>query len=257
MQPAVKPHDAYCPAFRSALRCIPIVLLLAASVARADGSHYHPCSNVFPPDIRPYGVSYEEWAERYLQYTLAFPATQNPAADNAPPEAGQPRGVWFLPTVTGNRTVTRSITVPAFTPLFFGALSIRTNNTECPTDTSLTVDELTARTQELWATALEASVSIDGEPVPGLEDPQTTPYLVQTGPFPITLADHDNQVADGGLTCVPDGATLEPNVARGVFLMVRPLAVGQHTIRIRGVAGPPDAPAFTKDVTYEIEVVRR
>ena len=90
-----------------------------------------------------------------------------------------------------------------------------------------------------------------------LDDPQTTPYLVEAGPFPITLADRDNQLAAGGLTCVPDGATLEPNVVRGVFLILRPLSPGPHTIQIRGVAGPPEAPVFVKDVTYQIEVVRR
>ena len=211
---------------------------------------------VFSPNASPYGASYEAWAARYLQWTMAFPATANPAADTAPPEADQPRGVWFLPSVTGNRTVTRTMTVPAHTPLFLAALTIRVNNTECPTDTEYTVDELFELAREQWATALETRVTIDGVDVADLEDPQTTPYLVETGPFAITLADHDNQLAANGLTCVPDGVTLEPNVARGVFLMVRPLSIGQHTIRIRGVAGPPEAPAFVKDVTYEIEVVR-
>jgi len=72
---------------------------------------------------------------------MAFPATANPAADTAPPETGQPRGVWFLPSVTGDRTLTRQLTVPAHTPLLAAVLTIRTNNTECPTDTNLTVDE--------------------------------------------------------------------------------------------------------------------
>ena len=141
--------------------------------------------------------------------------------------------------------------------LFLSALSLRSNNTECPTDTTYSVDELFGIAEELWTTAIEASVVIDGEPVAGLEDPQTTPYLFRTGPFPITLADHDNQLAANGLTCVPDGITIEPNVAIGVFLMVRPLPIGSHTIQIRGVAGPEEDPAFTKDVTYQIEVVPR
>jgi len=215
-----------------------------------------PSSPVFPPDASPYGATYEEWAARYLQWAMSFPATANPAGDTAPVEADQPDGVWFLPSVTGNRTVTRTATVPAHTPLFLAALSIRVNNTECPTDTEFTVEELFERARAQWDAAIEASVTIDGVDVAELDDPQTTPYLVETGPFPVTLADHDNLVAANGLTCVPDGVTLEPNVARGVFLMVRPLPVGHHTIRIRGVAGPPEAPAFVKDVTYEIEVVR-
>lgn len=215
-----------------------------------------PQSLVFSPHAAPYGTTYEAWAVRYLQWGISFPATANPAADTAPVEAGQPHGVWFLPSVTGNRTVIRTVTVPAHTPLFLGALSIRVNNTECPTDTEDTVEELFERAGEQWETAVETRVTIDGVAIPGLEDPQTSPYLVETGPFPITLADHDNQLAANGLTCVPDGVTLEPNVALGVFLMARPLPIGQHTIRIRGVAGPPDAPAFVKDVTYQIEVVR-
>jgi hypothetical protein len=188
---------------------------------------------------------------------MAFPATANPAADTAPPETGQPRGVWFLPSVTGSRSVDRTLTVPAHTPLFLAALSIRTNNVECPTDTDFSVDELFAIAEEQWDTAFEASVVIDGAPVAGLEDLQTTPYLVHSGPFSVTLADHDNQVAAAGQTCVPDGITIEPNVAIGVFIMVRPLAIGSHTIAVHGLAGPADDPAFVKDVNYQIEVVPR
>ena len=237
--------------------CIAGWLALASSSALADYdvSECSPRSPVFAPEARPYGQSYEQWAARYFQWSMAFPATANPAADNAPVESGQPRRVWFLPSVTGNRTVTRSVTVPAHTPLLVAALSLRVNNTECPTDTEYTLDELFERARSQWDMALEARVTIDGIEVPELEDPQTTPYLVEAGPFPITLADHDNQLAAGGLSCVPDGATLEPNVALGVFLMVRPLSPGSHTIQIRGVAGPPENPAFVKDVTYQIEVV--
>ena len=236
--------------------------IVAPSMTRADWWHTHlvesqSCDRdpVFAPDAKPYGHTYEAWAIRYLQWGIAFPATANPAADNVPPETGQSGRVWFLPSVTGDRTVTRQLSVPAHTPLLVAALSIRTNNTECPVDTELTVEELTARTEELWSTALEASVTIDGQVVAGLEDLQTSPYLVQTGPFPFTLSDHDNQLAASGLTCVPDGATIEPNVARGLFLMIKPLSIGRHTVRIVGIAGPPEDPAFVKDVTYEIEVV--
>lgn len=234
------------------------ILSSVASVRADPEGHNCPVERVvFSPKAKPYGVSYEEWAARYLQWSMAFPATANPAADTAPADAVQPHKVWFLPSVTGNRTVTRSLTVPAHTPLFLAALTIRVNNTECPVDTDLTVDQLFESAQEQWTNASETRVTIDGVEVKGLDDPQSTDYLVRTGPFPITLADHDNLVAAGGLTCVPDGATLDPNVAVGVFLMLRPLPIGPHTVQIRGVAGPADAPIFTKDVTYQIEVVRR
>jgi hypothetical protein len=235
---------------------IPLAFLLAASLPVRADAEPNERADVFSPDAKPYGESYETWAARLLQWSLAFPATANPAADTAPPETGQSGRVWFLATVTGNRTVTRSMTVPAHKALFLAALSIRSNNTECPIDTDFSVDELFERAENLWDIASETSVTIDGVPVPDLDDPQTTPYLVHAGPFPITLADHDNQLAAGGQTCVPDGATIDPNVAIGAVLMVKPLPVGSHTIRIRGVAGPADDPVFVKDVTYQIEVVR-
>lgn len=211
---------------------------------------------VFPPDARPYGADYETWAVRYFQWSTAFPATANPAADNAPPDANQAGRVWYLATVTGSRTVTRQITVPVHTALFFTALSIRSNNADCPESTQLTVEELTQQVKDLWGSALRASVTIDGVPLAGLEDLQNTPYLVQTDGYSVTLSDHDNQEAAGGLECIPDGATISPNVARGVFVMVKPLPVGHHTIHITGVAGPEEDPAFVKDVTYQIDVVR-
>ena len=235
------------------------VMLGTTLTVRGDGPELQCTSKrpVFGPEARPYGSSYETWVARYFQWSMAFPATANSAADTAPSEAGQPRGVWFLPSVTGSRTVSRTIEVPAHTPLFVSALAIRVNNTECPTDTEYTVDELFERAREQWSLAREASVEIDGVPVAGLEDPQSSAYYVEAGPFPFTLSDHDNQLAASGLTCVPDGATLDPNVVAGVFVMIRPLAVGSHTIRVRGVAGPEDDPAFEKDVTYAVEVVPR
>lgn len=246
----------------SGRRCVPclvaVMLALTGTAYAAPDSEQVRCDEkIFSPDSEPYGRSYSEWAVRYQQWMFAFPATANPAADNAPPESNQSGRVWYLATVTGSRSVTRHMTVPAHTALFLGALSIRVNNKECPEDTNFSIPELISKAEEQWSTALTASVTIDGAPMEGLEDLQTSPFLVQTPAFEATLADHDNQAAAGGLTCVPDGITIYPNVARGVYMMVKPLSLGHHTIRIVSIAGPEDDPAFEKDVTYEIDVVRR
>ncbi|HTU60153.1 MAG TPA: hypothetical protein VMF89_16990 [Polyangiales bacterium] len=246
------------PSSRDTVAAVTALLITLVSSAHAAPSATSDCdAPYYPPEAEPYGSSYVEWAVRYQQWLMGFPSTANPAADNAPPESNQSGRVWYLATVTGSRSVTRHMTVPSHTALFFSALSIRVNNKECPTDTTFTTPELITKSEELWSTALTASVTIDGEAIDGFEDLQTSPFLVQTDGFPATLADHDNLQAAGGLTCVPDGITIDPNVARGVYLMVKPLSLGHHTIRIVGIAGPEDAPAFEKDVTYEIEVVRR
>jgi len=48
---------------------------------------------------------------------------------------------------------------------------------------------------------------------------------------------------------------VDPTVAVGAFLMVKPLSLGRHTIQIVGAAGPLDHPFFVKDITYQIRVV--
>ena len=71
-----------------------------------------------------------------------------------------------------------------------------------------------------------------------------------TASLPIVF---DNLIAAGGTPCFPNGGSID-TVAVGAFLMVKPLAVGHHTIRVTGAAGPLANPFFVKDATYEITV---
>jgi len=88
--------------------------------------------------------------------------------------------------------------------------------------------------------------------------PIHTSYRVQTPPFSYTLASHDNLLnnffAVGLLSCNLDGLTVYPPEADGVFLMLVPLSVGQHTIHVFAVVGPLAHPHSEKDITYQITV---
>lgn len=234
---------------------IGLVLLGAtASPAFAAGVGNLGNPNIMPPQSAPYDLSYAEWAERYWQWSLSFPATANPSADSAPPESNQSGPVWFLASVTGNRTVTRLMTIPAGTSLFFPALSVFYNNADCPVNTTDPVEVMLANANGSWDFAASLTVCIiDGVPVKGLEDPQETPYRLETDLFYVTVADHDNIIAATGTPCFPDGGTIDM-VSVGAFLMVKPLPVGRHTVRIVGAAGPLPTPFFVKDATYEITV---
>lgn len=231
-----------------------LFLAFAASPAFAQSKGNIGNSNILPPQAHPYGLSYSQWAERYWQWSMSFPATANPAADTAPPESGQSGPVWFLPSVTGNRTVTRHMTIPPGTSLFFPVLSVFWNNADCPTNTTLTEAELLEEANGSWdfAASLTRCI-IDDEPVAGLEDPHTTPYRLQTGLFYVTVADHANILAATGTPCFPDGGTIDM-VSVGAYLMIKPLPVGQHTVRVVGAAGPLSAPFFVKDATFDITV---
>jgi hypothetical protein len=241
------------------------LLLTASSPALADdGTPTNP-EGVKPPvvETRPYGLTYGEWSAKWWQWTMAFPVTADPASNTAPPESNQSGKVWFLATahgsvtVGGSATLTRNITVPKGKALFFPALAVIDDNTGCPSYNNplLTADQLAAQAADIFTAVSETTCTIDGVAVAGLDDPQHTFYRVQSPAFTYTVASHDNLLAavfDG--PCIPDGITVTPAVSDGVFIMVAPLSVGQHTIRFVGVVGPVASPFFFKDITYNITV---
>ena len=239
--------------FLSAL--IGMALLATAGSPAFAGNGNVGNSNIKPPQSHPYGLSYAEWAERFWQWAQAFPATANPAKDSAPQESAQSGPVWFLASApfkpTGGTGTTRNITIPAGTSLFSPVLSFFNNNAACPEPTTFTEAELLAGANETWdALAIRTECFIDGVPVKGLKNPLETAYRTQTGLFLVTVADHDNVLADD---CIPDGGTID-EVAVGAFLMIKPLKVGQHTVRLVGSIEPAPGFVLTKDVTYTVTV---
>lgn len=217
--------------------------LLAPGLPAFAGKGNVDNPNIMPPQSQPYGLSYAEWAERFWQWAQAFPATANPANGTAPPESAQSGPVWFLASapfspVPGAAT-TRSITIPAGTSLFAPVSSFFNNNEGV--DPPLSEEELLADANDTWdALAIRTECYIDGVRVKGLEDPQETAYRLETGLFPVTFA---------------DGSTTD-EVAVGAFLMIKPLKVGKHTVRLVGAIEPFPGFVLTKDITYNITVTR-
>jgi hypothetical protein len=198
-------------------------------------------SNIMPPQSHPYGLTYPEWAERFWQWAQAFPATADPAKGTAPPESAQSGPVWFLASapfspVAGFRTM-RNITVPAGASLFSPVSSFFNDNEGV--DPPLSEEDLLADANDTWdALAIRTECIIDGKPVKGLEDPQETAYRLETDLFEVTHA---------------DGSTID-EVAVGAFVMIKPLSVGKHTVRLIGAIEPAPGVVLTKDVTYTVTV---
>ena len=142
--------------------------------------------------------------------------------------------------------------------LFFSIIAVIDDNTGCPYNNPLlTADQLAPQAAGLFSAVSKTTCTIDGVPVQGLDDPQNTLYRVQSPAFTYTVASHNNLLAAAfGEPCIPDGTTVTPAVSDGVFLMVAPLSVGQHTIHSVGVVGPVATPFFFKDITYNITVLK-
>jgi len=180
---------------------------------------------VFPPNSRPYGLTYGQWSARYLQWEVSIPYDNNPNfVASASCDVGQSGPVWFLPAdnFQGN---TRSCTIPAgkaiLTPLFsyLNDYPCPDPNFEPAAGQSLQ-DFLTQGAKDVVDQNLTSiEVEVDGVPVRNVLSYRATSDL-----FDITF--------DPSLTFIDPCATgsPQPAVSYGYWLMLAPLSVGTHTI---------------------------
>jgi hypothetical protein len=231
------------------------LLVAAVSPARADGeSKDH--SLVFPPQAHPYGVSYQEWAARYWQRTLSLPV--DAASYAAPLSDGQSGEVWVLAGPLGSApTGTVQFSIPEGKAMLISPITYWADNANCPTFTDFTVAELRGQVAASWSQVSETSCTIDGVTIPGLSNPQTSPYLFDSKVFSYTLPDHDTYpTVLFGATCIDNGQTIDGAVAEGEFLMIKPLPVGKHIIHGTDIVGPAASPSLVVDITYVITVTK-
>jgi hypothetical protein len=69
---------------------------------------------IFPPDSKPYGLTYEEWTAKWWQWAYSMPEEGNPMVDDTGEDCAnnQAGPVWFL-AGTGGGAVTRECTIPS------------------------------------------------------------------------------------------------------------------------------------------------
>jgi hypothetical protein len=249
-------HNRPAGKMRPALAALAL-LVLAICPARAQVAPANSTlvpSLVFPPQSAPYGHSYPEWAARFWQRTLSLPV--DAASFAAPLSDGQSGQVWLIaPPLGVPSSATFQFSIPEGKAMLISPLSAWMDNGNCPTFTDFSVDELRALVSAEWSPVSEMSFTIDGVAIPGLTNPQASPYLFDSTVFSYTLPDHDTYpTVLFGATCIANGTTIGPAVVKGVFLLVKPLPVGQHLIHMTAGVGPASAPFLVTDVTFVITV---
>jgi len=208
-----------------------VVLFLGASEARASDPV------IVPPDRSFHGSTYSEWAAEWWKWAYGAPADSNPVLDATGEfaDVGQSGAVWFLAGSFGE-TLTRTVTVPSDKVLFFpilnwvwmGPWTLRDGRyfVESHLDAVLDVGDF--------------SCEIDGVSVSDLESYRTS--TARGDEYFIRLPRNNLFGAPAGL----EG----PTVDAGIYLMLRPLPAGEHTIHIFA----SDDATFTVDVTYDLTV---
>lgn len=186
---------------------------------------------VFPPDSRPYGKRYGEWAEEWIKWALSIPKTINPIVDNTGKDCAekQTSPVWFLAGTFGI-SVRRKCQIHHDMAIFFPIVEKECSFAE-EGDQLKTEKEMCNRASYLMDVVVDMSVVIDG-----IELKCLNKYRARSRVFDLVFPpDNVYGVSPGNTRSVTDG----------YWLLIKPLTVGNHTIRIRARALIPEGPAET------------
>jgi hypothetical protein len=228
-----------------------VVLLLAAcspdrtaptgpDVSSGPSALRSSVGGIAPPQSKPHGRSYSEWAAEWWRWVLTSPVSSNPVLDLTGEHcaANQSDHVWFLAgAFNAGEPVTRECTIPTGHALLVPLINLA--YFAFPEDPPETRTEEFIRAQVTCAEeATFSSVVIDGVPV---QDPGR--YFEQSVVFEVVLQE-DN------LFGAPAGFTLSPSVDAGYYLFLDPLPPGEHTIHWQVTSGC----GFSQNITYHLTV---
>jgi hypothetical protein len=255
------------------------LLVVAVSPARAGGGGVTDLGNpgIAPPQSPFLGLTYSEWAAGWFQWAYSMPSTRHPLFDNADCSEGQTSDVWFIDGRLGGvgfPPAGRDCIIPPGTALFLALAATYADNEGCdPTGTRIqrtSLDESHLRgiaTRNLNGFLGTRGIVVDGVTVQGLlvSDPTTgqlitdpnTPYRVQSPVYDYVVPAFDNILIFDDGPCYQNppaadlpGLTVHGAVADGVFVMIKPLPVGHHTIKF----GPLDPATGEPTRLYNITV---
>ena len=244
----------------TALLAIALAIPLLAESGRDEDDDKKGNDNCRPHIARPaqtiHGKTYAEWGVEWYRWDLGNPTSKASSLDptGANSFVGQSGPVWFLAGKSGDQVpVTREVVVPEGKHIFFPLINI-INDYPCP-DASFqpgpgqTLEQFLAEfAKAVIDTTVDLAAEIDGEPVENIYQ-----YRAASKLFNFT-ADPSWNVFDSCIT-----GTEQQGVADGYWLMLKPLCVGKHTIKLRGknvIPGNPPFPFGNQDVTLNVTVVR-
>jgi hypothetical protein len=197
---------------------------------------------VFPPDSMPYNLTYGDWSAKWWQWALSIPANINPLLDQTGENCNvnQSGPVWFLAGTQGG-SAERSCIIPEGKAIFFPIINGYASLVENPL--VKTESELRALSKSTFDQVRVVEATVDGVKLENLEN-----HRVQSPLFNLTYP--ENNI--GG---VAPGASQA--IAEGYWVMLHPLATGEHTIHFRGGIVDPTATGainFVTDVIYHLTI---
>ncbi len=256
---------------RSRLVC---AVALAVVIVSKQTSSASNDPRVVQPTGSFLGKTYGGWSAAWWQWAFSFPSNHDPLTGTADCSAGQSGKVWFLgtlggavvPTVTlseATASYTRQCTVPRKTWLFLPVINSEQSMIEScwwgsgsspaigacdPTVASLQADA--KGFQDLYE---NMSVEVDGVPIAQIDPKTGAPFRVQSPEFTLGPLPPNNRLkASFDIPRTADQTTVA--AADGVYVMLKPLPPGGHTVHLRGGFVAVSMFQFMLDYTYQLTV---
>jgi hypothetical protein len=200
-------------------------------------------AGVFPPDSKPYGLTYGEWTSKWWQWAYMMPEASNPMVDNTGEKCAnnQSGPVWFLAGTAGG-AVTRECAIPSDIAILIPIINVLCDSAlDRSLDTEAKLREC-AKTDQDTVTGKE--ITVDGTNIANLDS-----YRFQSPVFNLTYP--ENNIAG----VAPQTAKA---VSDGFWVLLEPLSPGSHEIHFKATLGDPTAIGtanFALDVRYLLTVV--
>lgn len=211
----------------SVLLTVCFVLSITAATVSAKAGNPNP--GVLPVNSNSYGNTYEQWSEKWWQWTISIPAPINPIL--APTgfydaSIGQSGNVWFLAGTDNKTGIERTVEIPAGKAIFFPIVNVLFFN-----DNDYSEDYMRDVTKAIIDDTKVLEVTVDGKPLKNLDN-----YRVGSDLFVVKTPEN------GGFIYNPDLKTQEsyPSVSDGYWIMLKPLSKGVHIISIHGLVVNPE-----------------
>jgi hypothetical protein len=228
-------------ALKAGLLAIP-ALAVGPAVADDDGAANRP--RVAPIFSEPGGQTYGRWAAEWWQWAFGVPRATNPLLDVTGEHCAQRQvdDVWFLAGSVESAPVVRECTIPEGKALFFPL--INTLYGAFLNDPPETRTEEFVREQAVCGFPVELFAEIDGFEIRRLERFFTGESGSQSPIFNV-------QMPPGNIVGGIPELVLSPSAEQGFYLFVRPLSLGEHTVRWQAQG----CDSFVQDITYNLTIV--
>ena len=180
--------------------------------------------NIFPPDSKPYNLTYADHAKNYWKWALSIPASENPVNDQTGEKCtnGQSNtssSVFYLTYNNGGKSE-RTCTVPAGKGLLIPVMQVEWSDKESPG----------ASVQELATSAKKDQDSVNSLYLKIGDKEYTYQDLLKyrihpTEPFEVIFPDN-------GIAGVAKGGPSK-SVADGYYILTEPLKKGTYPIHYK------------------------